>query len=606
MTTDNQEQDQNQVFEDLLEYLRRSRGFDFTGYKRSNLMRRVRKQMQAHEFEQFEDYLDYLQVHPEEFLPLFNTILINVTAFFRDSAAWKYLQQQALPRLLADKPANAHIRVWSAGCASGEEAYTLAMLFAEALGMEEFRQRVKIYATDVDEDALGMARQAVYSNHMLQPIPAPLREKYFEPVGDHWVVYPELRRRVIFVRHDLVQDAPISRLDLLVCRNTLMYFNAETQSGVLGRFHFALNDSGVLFLGKAEMLLTHANLFMPISLQHRLFRRVPLANRRERVPLLPPMADSSVNNGVTRYVHLRESAFDTNPYAQIVVDQNGSLVLVNAKARDIFDINFLDQGRPLQDLEISYRPIELRTPIEQVYTEHTPLTITDVSRPQGDDDTQYLDIHITPFEETTGEIIGVSITFVDVTRYHNLQSELHQSNQDLETANEELQSSNEELETTNEELQSTNEELETMNEELQSTNEELQTINEELRQRTSELNQVNAFLKSILTSLRAAVIVVNTQYNILTWNTEAENMWGLRADEVQGESIFGLDIGLPVDRLREPIRRCLVDQIDREELTLEAINRRGRTIQCRISFNPLIGFDKNRQGVILLMEEFQP
>jgi two-component system CheB/CheR fusion protein len=611
--------DQDTIFEDLLEYLRRSRGFDFTGYKRSSLMRRVRKQMQTHEFERFEDYLDYLQVHPEEFLPLFNTILINVTAFFRDKAAWTYLQTEALPQLLAAKPDDTQIRVWSAGCASGEEAYTLAMLFAEALGIEAFRQRVKIYATDIDEEALAQARQALYNNSTLQPVPAPLREKYFEPVGDQWAVYPELRRGVIFGRHDLVQDAPISRLDLLVCRNTLMYFNAETQSRVLDRFHFALDDSGVLFLGKAEMLLTHANLFMPICLQHRLFRRVPLTNRRERPPLLPPMVDNNLNHGVARYVHLREMAFDTNPYAQIVVDEKSSLVLANAQARALFGINFLDQGRPLQDLEISYRPLELRTPIEQAYTERTSVTINDVARYQRDESAQYLDIHITPFEEPNGDMIGVSVTFVDVTRYHNLQAELQQANQDLETANEELQSSNEELETTNEELQSTNEELETtneelqstneeletMNEELQSTNEELQTINEELRQRTTELNQVNAFLKSILTSLRAAVVVVDPQYSILTWNTEAENMWGLRSDEVLGEFLFTLDIGLPVDQLREPIRRCLIDKIDREELIVEAINRRGRTIQCRVSFNPLIGFDQNRQGVILLMEEFE-
>ncbi|MDX2242911.1 MAG: PAS domain-containing protein [Leptolyngbyaceae cyanobacterium bins.302] len=172
--------------------------------------------------------------------------------------------------------------------------------------------------------------------------------------------------------------------------------------------------------------------------------------------------------------------------------------------------------------------------------------------------------------------------------------------------NEELQSSNEELETTNEELQSTNEELETMNEELQSTNEELQTINDELRQRTNDLNQANAFLNSILTSIRAGVIVVDPQFNILSWNTEAENLWGLRAEEVQGESLFGLDIGLPVEQLREPIRSCLSGQVDQQEIMLNAVNRRGRTMQCRISCNPLVGFDRDRQGVILLMEEVEP
>lgn len=615
MTPDNS----NEIFEELLEYLRRSRGFDFTGYKRSSLMRRVRKQMMAHELEHFSEYLDYLQVHPEEFLPLFNTILINVTAFFRDASAWKYLRNQALPQLINNKPNNSAIRVWSAGCASGEEAYTLAMLLAETLGVEKFRQRVKIYATDVDEEALTQARHAIYSSQSLQSVPAELREQYFEPLGEQWIFRPDLRRGVIFGRHDLVQDAPISRLDLLVCRNTLMYFNAETQTKILDRFHFALNDTGILFLGKAEMLLTHANLFTPISLQHRIFRRVPKNNRRERLLMFPTNSEEGMSNGITQYVHLREATFDTAPYAQIVVDHNGNLVLANAQSRSMFGMSFLDQGRPLQDLEISYRPLELRSPIEKVYQERTSITVSNVARHVRDEEVQYLDIQIVPLEEQDGEIIGVSIIFVDMTRYHDLQTELQRANQELETANEELQSSNEELETTNEELQSTNEELETtneelqstneeletMNEELQSTNEELQTINEELRQRTNDLNHANAFLNSILTSLRAGVVVVNPQFNILSWNHEAENLWGLRAEEVRGESFLSLDIGLPVEQLREPIRNCLSGQINPLDLVLNATNRRGRSIQCRISLNPLIGFDQERQGVILLMEEIE-
>ena len=274
---------QTEIFENLLEYLRQARGFDFTGYKRSSLQRRVLKQMQSHEMTEFSDYLDYLQVHPEEFLPLFNTILINVTAFFRDAPAWHYLQTEALPTLLSQKPDRSSIRVWSAGCASGEEAYSIAIVLAELLGLEQFRQRVKIYATDVDEEALMQARQAIYSAEALQGIPQTLHAQYFEPANGKLVVCPDLRRAVIFGRHDLVQDAPISRLDLLLCRNTLMYFNAEAQARILDRFHFALQDQGMVFLGKAEMLLTHTNLFLPINLPNRIFRRVPKANRRDRI-----------------------------------------------------------------------------------------------------------------------------------------------------------------------------------------------------------------------------------------------------------------------------------------------------------------------------------
>src|SRR5262249_45474750 len=238
-------------FESLLEYLQRNRGFDFTGYKRSSLMRRVRKRMQTIDIEDFGDYMDYLEVHPEEFGELFNTILINVTAFFRDSEAWEYLARDILPRILATKAPKESVRIWSAGCASGQEAYSLAMLFTEALGPEDFQRRVKIYASDVDQDALAKARAASSTSSEIESVPPPWREKYFVPTAGRYVFRPELRRAIIFGRHDLVQYAPISRLDLLVCRNTLMYLNAETQGKILARFHFALSDQGFLFLGKA-------------------------------------------------------------------------------------------------------------------------------------------------------------------------------------------------------------------------------------------------------------------------------------------------------------------------------------------------------------------
>ncbi|MDJ0747223.1 MAG: CheR family methyltransferase [Xenococcaceae cyanobacterium MO_167.B27] len=613
MTNNNEDN----IFEALLEFLRQERGFDFTGYKRSSLMRRVSKRMQTFEIDNFEAYLDYLQVHPEEFLPLFNTILINVTAFFRDKSAWNYLQRHAINRILQEKPITTQVRVWSAGCSSGEEAYTLAMILAEAIGVENFRQRIKIYATDIDEEALTQARHASYTDKDLKPVPDELRQKYFEPTGGRYVFRPDLRRGIIFGRHDLVQDAPISRLDLLVCRNTLMYFNAETQGKILNRFHFALNNTGVLFLGKAEMMLTHTNIFTPLSLQHRIFRRVPSKNRRDRLLYVTQTETNNHTNNLERQQRIQDLAFDGGSVAQIIIDFNGILVLANTPARGMFSLNLLDIGRPLQDLEISYRPLELRSHIEQIYSDRRLLIVRDVVRHLPEGNTQYLDIHFNPLEEGNSEILGVSISFVDVTRYHELQQELQRSNQELETANEELQSSNEELETTNEELQSTNEELETtneelqstneeletMNEELQSTNEELQTINEELRQRTAELDQTNAFLNSILASLQAGVVVVNTQFNILTWNDEAENMWGLRFDEVKGQSLLSLDIGLSVEQLREPIRNCLANTGNRQGMLVEAINRRGRSIECRLSFNPLIGHKKERQGVIILMEE---
>src|SRR5262249_15375970 len=304
--------------------------------KRSSLMRRVHKRMEQVEIKDFSDYVDYLEVHPEEFVHLFNTILINVTAFFRDSEAWEYLAREILPRILTGKESKDPIRVWSAGCAAGQEAYSLAVLFAEALGPEAFQQRVKIYASDVDQEALAQARAAAYTANEVESVPGPWREKYFIPAAGRFVFRPELRRTLIFGRHDLVQDAPISRLDLLVCRNTLMYLNAETQGKILARFHFALCDTGFLVFGKAEILLTHSNVFNPTDLKSRVFNSAPRVNLRDRLLVMAQAGDHEAAQNLGRHVRLREAAFDNSPVAHLVVDAQGVVVLMNERLRHLF------------------------------------------------------------------------------------------------------------------------------------------------------------------------------------------------------------------------------------------------------------------------------
>ncbi|MEH2080782.1 MAG: CheR family methyltransferase [Nostoc sp.] len=600
-------------FENLLIYLRQSRGFDFTGYKRSSLIRRVLKRMQLLTIKSFKEYQDYLEVYPEEFNYIFNTILINITTFFRDPSAWEYIAEQILPNLIKKKKASDKIRIWSAGCASGEEAYTLAMLIAQILGAEEFCQRVKIYATDVDEEALNQARQAVYSAEDIQTIPDELRQKYFDVVGNRYVFRQDLRRLVIFGRHNLLQDAPISHLDLLVSRNTLMYFNSETQGRILARFHFALNDNGYLFLGKAEMLLMHSSLFTPLDLKNRIFTKASMVNLRNRLLVMTNSLDDKSSNRLSQNLPLQNMGFDTAPIAQIVIDINGTLVTVNEQARILFGLFPKDLARPFQDLELSYRPVELCSLIERAYTERRPVSLTNVERYVSKTEIQYLDVQITPLQETDSSFLGVSISFHNVTRYIKLQDALQRSQQELETTNEELQSTNEELETTNEELQSTNEELETtneelqftneeletMNEELQFTNEKLQTINNELSERTTELNCTNIFLISILKSLQTGIVVIDSSFNISIWNYMVEDLWGLRTDEVIGKSIFSLDIGLPVEQLRSPIRKSLSGKKQFEEMILDATNRRGRQIKCYLAITPLLGIEM--QGAVLMM-----
>lgn len=604
----------------LIDYLKRSRGFDFTGYKPASLERRIQKRMLAVGVREYPDYVDYLEVHPEEFAVLFNTILINVTAFFRDPAAWEFLAREVIPKILSRKTPNAAIRTWSAGCSSGEEAYTLAILLAEAVGVEGYKERVKVYATDIDEEALTRARQATYSEHEIAGVPAELLAKYFESNNGTYSFRKDLRRNVIFGRHDLIQDAPISRIDLLICRNTLMYLNAETQSRILTRFHFALNDDGVLFLGRAETLLTHANTFTPLDLRRRISAKVPRAslNLRDRLMLLAQNGGTEENGqSVEAQVRLRESALEVSPVAQIIVDVNGVLVLANERARVLFTLVSSDVGRPIQDLKISYRPVEIRSCIDQAYAEHRTVTLQNVEWRSPVGEARWLDVQVTPLTDMTGAVLGAGISFSDVTAAKRLQRDLEHANQELETAYEELQSTNEELETTNEELQSTveelettneelqstNEELETMNEELQSTNEELQTINDELRQRSEELNSVNAFLESILTSLRGGVAVVDRELKILVWNDQATELWGLRGEEVLGRHFLALDIGLPLERLRQPMRECLTGEQSGDGMEVEATNRRGKTIVCRVDCAPLRNPDGAVRGVIVTMNE---
>jgi two-component system CheB/CheR fusion protein len=603
-------------FEALLAYVKEARGVDFTGYKRPSLMRRVRRRMTVARVDEYGEYADYLQVHPEEFAELFDTVTINVTAFFRDPDAWDYLRSDVLLPLIQAKAPDTAIRVWSAGCASGEEAYTLAMVLAELLGPEEFRRRVKIYATDVDENRLNEARQAVYGTDDLAAIPPELVERYFEPAPDGRVLFrKDLRRSLIFGRNDLVQDAPISRIDLLVCRNTLMYFNAETQARILGRFHFALLDGGTLFLGKAEMLLSHGSLFAPADLKRRVFRKVP----RLLAPYASPLVDPPALPPRSQPVGLEQlsvAALIAGPVAQIVVSADGFLALANRQANAIFGLVPRDIGRPFQDLEVSYRPVELRKYIEQALTERRTLQVGDVEFVRGPAELMHLDIQVNPLFDPAGGLLGVTLIFHDVTTARQLRAdlekahqelesayeELQSTNEELETTNEELQSTVEELETTNEELQSTNEELETMNEELQSTNDELQAINDQLHRSGTELDAANSFLDAILAGLRSGIAVVDRDLRVRVWNSEAEDLWGLRSGEAVGQHLLNLDIGLPVDQVRPLIRQALAGETDIPDVQLEAVNRRGRTITVRVGCSPLRGGADGPDGAIILME----
>jgi two-component system, chemotaxis family, CheB/CheR fusion protein len=605
----------NQDLEALLEYLRDSRGFDFSGYKRATLERRIRKRMGEVEVETYNDYIGFLEANPREFSELFNTILINVTGFFRDGDAWDYLRDEILPELVASVPDDEQIRVWSAGCASGQEAYTAAICLLEVLGEETFKRRVKIYATDIDEEALAEARAAVYPPKAFEDLPQELIDKYFVENGRGLGFRPDLRRSVIFGRNELLQDAPISRIDLLICRNVLMYFTVEAQTRILSQLNFALRDRGFLFLGKSEMLVRHSDFFTPVDIKRRVFRRIPRRNIGERVQVIGDAAfgDEAI---ARRHADLREAASSIGPVARLVVDSQRFLVDANNRASELFAIGPADIGRPLQDLEVSYRPLELRSPLDRAFEGGQPVAAGRVELGETPNE-RILEVEITPIAGLGQAPMGAAITFADVTEFARLATEHGNSKRELETAYEELQSTVEELETTNEELQSTNEELETTNEELQSANEELQTMNEELtstndeleamndeqRRHSEELDRLNLFLEGILGNLGVGVAVVDRENKIQLWNANSQDLWGLRPDEVEGVDLLTLDIGLPIAELREPLEDATSTAAKSTDLILDSVNRRGRAFQCEVRVMPLFSASQGLFGGIVLMRE---
>jgi two-component system CheB/CheR fusion protein len=380
-----------------------------------------------------------------------------------------------------------------------------------------------------------------------------------------------------------------------------MYFDRDAQEKVVSNFFFSLRRDGLLMLGKAEALQSRSDLFVPYDLRRRIFTKSPTgdAGNRYDVPVNPPPPPPPPARDDDAQVH--ESGFEQSPLAQLIVEADGTVAAANQQARVMFALTHRDVGRPFQDLEISYRPLELRSRIDEAYESRRPIIVREVPWPQPTGEQRYLDVSFIPLHAQGGTISGVGIAFTDISRYRLLQEEVQQHQRELETTNEELQSTNEELETTNEELQSTNEELETMNEELHSTNEELETMNEELRDRTDDALRANAFLTSVLGSIQQSVVVLDAELRVTQWSSVAADLWGLRPDEVEGEHFLNLDIGLPVGELRGPIREALAGGRPGPAL-VRARDRRGRLVQSTIAFSPLVTHAGDVEGVILVGE----
>jgi two-component system, chemotaxis family, CheB/CheR fusion protein len=364
------------------------------------------------------------------------------------------------------------------------------------------------------------------------------------------------------------------------------------------------------------MLFSNPGIFVPVDLPRRIFRVTAKASNRERMAPIASTGQDNMPNGAQSLVRLRQVAFDADSSAQLLVDAGGVLISATAGARHDFSIRPSEIGKLLQELEVSYRPADLRSAIDRVVADRREVILKDVHHFVSGQARDY-EVTLSPLVDEPQALIGIRITFADRTAIRRLESDLHTSHQELETAYEELQSTNEELETTNEELQSTveelettneelqstNEELETMNEELQTTNEELQSLNDELRTRSVDADTLTTYLQSVFSSLRSAVVVIDSDYRVRVWNRGAEDLWGVRSEEAVGASFLRLDIGLPVAELVEPLRAAITGQPGDLVKTIRSTTRRGKTIDCQVSITPLKTSDGTSCGVILFMDD---
>ena len=587
--------------EDIIEDVRQARSFDFRNYKRATVTRRIERRMQDRRCRTVAEYKALLGREPAEYDALLGSLLVKVTSFFRDPELWERLSQ-LIPRLLAEKRAGEEIRVWSAGCATGEEAYTLGILFAEAMGPSFATADIKIFGTDLDQRAVAYGRHGAYTDRQIEGVPKRLLSTWFDKEGGRYAVRKELRRAVVFGVHNLISDAPISRLDLLVCRNVFIYMNATLQKRVLSRFHYALRRNGLLVLGKSELIPFAGKVFEPVDLSRRVYRkdgqRDAAHSQLRLVNLLEQdTANRADQDELTPTEQFHRDVLQAVDAAVLATLPDGTILSWNAAAVALW-------GRPPSEVLGKKLPsLGLPGLSGELLVERTAMvregrspaeratgSLARTGRPP-------LQIQIEVLPLRTGasqEVQGLVYMAQDVTAVHDLQAELRKltaerqttseelqtmneelqsSNEELETTNEELQSANEELQTTNEELQSTNEELETTNEELQSTNAELDATNRELAARTDEMNQLAFLQRTIIRSLTSAVIVIDPKGRITLWNLAAERLLGVTEQEAAGQNLWTLHVPSLSRPLVARLRKAMAQsQAVREEVEYELPN----------------------------------
>jgi len=613
--------------------LRAKTGQDFSLYKKNTVYRRIERRMGIHQINRIAGYVRYLQENPQELEILFKELLIGVTSFFRDPAAWEQLQGEAIPALLASRPAGGVLRAWSAGCSTGEEAYSLAMAFKEVLTQVKPAANftLQIFATDLDRDAIDKARQGFYPANIVADVSAERLNRFFVQEGPGYRIGKNIRDMVTFATQNIIMDPPFTKLDILLCRNLLIYLAPELQKKLLPLFHYSLHPGGVLFLGSAESLNAFTELFTPLHVKSRIFRR--------RESLLPaellsfPATFVAARPGFTEESSPLKPADNLQSLADQLLLQHFSpaAVLVNDKG-DILYISgrtgkYLEPaaGKANWNIFAMAREglcFELGSAFQKALRQPEAVTVKGLKIGDGGG-AQAVDITVQVVAEPEALSGMVMIVFTDVKippvkqapgrsgkassasartleleqELRRLREELQTNREEMQSSQEELKSTNEELQSTNEELQSTNEELTTSREEMQSLNEELQTVNAEQQVKMDELTQVDNDMRNLLNSTEIVTVFLDNNMRIRRYTTGANRLFKLLPGDV-GRPLSDITSELLYPGMIEEAREVLRTLVFSEK-EIAATNERWFTVRIM----PYRTLDDVVSGVVITFSD---
>ncbi|GGJ92086.1 CheR family methyltransferase [Pseudomonas matsuisoli] len=555
---------------DILITLRTRTGHDFKHYKRATVMRRIGRRMQVNRISELGEYFTYLQNTPDETHLLLDDMLIGVTNFFRDRDAFDALEQEVLPKLFDLLPASENsVRVWSAGSASGEEAYSVAMLLAEKMDQSTEPYLYQVFATDIDEHGIQHGRAGLYPEAIVADVSAERLRQHFVKEPAAYRIRKEIRERVLFAAHNLLRDPPFSRLHLVICRNLLIYLDRNVQAEILRMFHFALVPGGYLFLGSSESADACSELFTPVDKSNRIYRAKAVSSVSRPVSELPiassrvsltPHPTRSVSNQKVPFAQVHQQALEHYAPPSVLVNLRSEIVHMSDSAGQFLHYA---GGEPSHNLLTLVHPelrLELRTALFQAIQRGKSVEARRVQLNRGSR-TVYVNMVARPYSDAGKDYVLVIFDQVEdaLSRETNarqdvdpdsvlaqLERELQSTKEQLqttvehsETSNEELKASNEELQAINEELRSTTEELETSKEELQSINEELITVNQELRSKVEETDKVNDDLQNLIASSDIATVFVDRLMRIKWYTPKATSVFSIIATDI-GRSLLDI------------------------------------------------------------------